>query len=510
MTNQTIIPVSQNSGDVPNPHYILMPAMAQGHMIPMIDMARLIASRGVHVTFVTTPLNAARNNTIINSMHGSGLPIHFLILPFPCIEAGLPEGCENLDMLPTGDLMKTFLDACRLLKNPLINHLKAQNHLSPQSLIISDASLPWTREVSRELSIPKLFFNGFGCFALLCCFKIHEHKIHQAITDENELFVIPGLPDRIELTRAQTPGFSIKEMEKYMVEMREAEIEADGVVVNSFDELESQYCEWYQKTTGKKVWMIGPLSLSNKKIGDVAARGNKAAIDEGLCMSWLDSMKPSSVLYVSFGSMAHTKLDQLVELGLSLEASQKPFIWVIRDGEKVADVEEWLSEGFEERTRSRGLIIRGWAPQVMILSHQAVGGFMTHCGWNSTLEGVTAGVPMITWPHFAEQFINEKLIVQVLKIGVSVGVKHPGRQWVEDKGDALVVEKEMIEKAVVRLMGGGTEAEEMRKRAKMLGEMAVRGMEEGGSSYQTLSNLINYFNGADHGQVEDKRHVQLA
>lgn len=134
---------------------------------------------------------------------------------------------------------------------------------------------------------------------------------------------------------------------------------------------------------------------------------------------------------------------------------------------------------------------------------------MTHCGWNSTLEGVTAGVPMITWPHFAEQFINEKLIVQVLKIGVSVGVKHPGRQWVEDKGDALVVEKEMIEKAVVRLMGGGTEAEEMRKRAKMLGEMAVRGMEEGGSSYQTLSNLINYFNGADHDQVEDKRHVQF-
>ncbi|XP_039143811.1 UDP-glycosyltransferase 73C6-like [Dioscorea cayenensis subsp. rotundata] len=510
MTNQTVIPLSQNSGNVPNPHFVLVPLMAQGHMIPMIDMVRLIASRGVHVTFVTTPINAARNNTSINSMHGSGLPIHFLTLPFPGTEAGLPEGCENLDTLPSRALIKNFLDACRLLKDPLINHLKAQSHLPPPSLIITDLSHPWTREVSKELSIPRLFFNGFGCFALLCSFNIRQHKIHETITDENELFVIPGMPDRIELTRAQAPGFFYtKELEKYTQEVREAEIDADGVVVNSFDELESPYCEWYQKTTGKKAWMIGPLSLSNKNVADVAARGNKAAIDESLCMSWLDSMKPSSVLYVSFGSMARTKVDQLLELGLALEASEKPFVWVIKAGEKMAEVEKWLSEGFEERTRSRGLIIRGWAPQVTILSHQAVGGFMTHCGWNSTLEGVTAGVPMITWPHFAEQFINEKLIVQVLKIGVSVGVKHPTK-WGDDNGDAVLLEKERVEKAVATLMAEGEEAEEMRKRAKVLGEMAGRAMEEGGSSYQNLSNLIQCFNGADHGQVGDKKNALFA
>ncbi|KAM0933376.1 putative UDP-glucuronosyl/UDP-glucosyltransferase [Dioscorea sansibarensis] len=145
----------------------------------------------------------------------------------------------------------------------------------------------------------------------------------------------------------------------------------------------------------------------------------------------------------------------------------------------------------------------------MILSHQAVGGFMTHCGWNSTLEGVTAGVPMITWPHFAEQFINEKLIVQVLKIGVSVGVKRPTK-WGDDNGDAVVVEKEMVEKAVTRLMGDGEEAEEMRKRAKVLGEMAGRAMGEGGSSYQNLSNLIHCFKGADHCLVGDKKTALFA
>ncbi|KAJ0987962.1 hypothetical protein J5N97_006318 [Dioscorea zingiberensis] len=476
MTNQMVVPLGED-GSKHNLHLVLVPLMAQGHMIPMIDMARLIASRGVLVTFVTTPVNAARIKSSIDSMHGSGLPVRFLSLPFPCSEAGLPEGCENLDALPSRDMIKNFMQACSLLKDPLINHLKA--HHPPPSCIISDLSHPWLKEVSKELSIPRLFFNGFGCFALLCGFNIRQHKIHEAIDDENEMFVIPGLPRKIEVTRAQAPGFfALKDMEEYTEEVREAERSADGVVVNSFDELETPYVECYQKTTGKKVWMIGPLSLSNKNFSDMAARGNKAAIDEGLCMNWLDSMKPSSVLYVSFGSMARTKLDQLVEVGLALEASERPFVWVIKPGEKAAEVEEWLSEGFEERTRSRGLIIRGWAPQVMILSHGAVGGFMTHCGWNSTLEGVTAGVPMITWPHFAEQFINEKLIVEVLEVGVPVGVKSPTK-WGDVNGNVSVVEKERIEKAVERLMNEGEEAEERRMRAKVLGEKAGKAMEEG-------------------------------
>ncbi|KAJ0987961.1 hypothetical protein J5N97_006317 [Dioscorea zingiberensis] len=504
MKNQTVIPVGQNSDDNLNLHFVLMPVMAQGHMIPMIDMARLMASRGVLVTFVTTPLNAARVKTSIDSMHGSGLPIRFLSLPFPCAEAGLPEGCENLDTLPSMDLIMNFMQACRLLKDPLMNHLKTQH--PPPSCIVSDISLPWTKEISEEFSIPRFFFNGFGCFGLLCWTNIIEHKIHETEADENEPFVIPGLPHKVKVTRAQSPvSFKAKGVEKFMEEMIEGQNSADGVVVNSFDELEAPYVECYQKTTGKKAWMIGPLSLSNKNFSDLAARGNKADIDEGLCMNWLDSMNPGSVLYLSFGSMAVTKLDQVMEVGLALEASGRPFVWVVKAGEKAAEVEEWLSEGFEERTRSRGLIIRGWAPQAMILSHRAVGGFMTHCGWNSTLEAVTAGVPMITWPHFAEQFINEKLIVEVLEIGVPVGMKSPTK-WGDENGNALAVEKERIVKAVERLMNEGEEAEERRMRAKVLGEKACRAMEEGGSSYQNLSTFIKSIHGAVN-QVEEKKKL---
>ncbi|MED6203317.1 UDP-glycosyltransferase, partial [Stylosanthes scabra] len=109
-----------------------------------------------------------------------------------------------------------------------------------------------------------------------------------------------------------------------------------------------------------------------------------------------------------------------------MEATNKPFIWVIRDGKHLQELENWIKEeGFEERNKDKGLIIRGWAPQVLILSHPAIGGFVTHCGWNSTLEGITAGVPMITWPLFADQFLNEKLVTHVLKVGVSLGVEVP-------------------------------------------------------------------------------------
>lgn len=111
---------------------------------------------------------------------------------------------------------------------------------------------------------------------------------------------------------------------------------------------------------------------------------------------------------------------------MGLQALEQNFIWIVRKNKNSGGEEEnedWLPLGFEKRMEGKGLIIRGWAPQVLILDHEAVGGFVTHCGWNSTLEGVVAGAPLVTWPHFADQFYNEKLVTQVLKIGVAVGVE---------------------------------------------------------------------------------------
>ena len=309
------------------------------------------------------------------------------------------------------------------------------------------------------------------------------------VTDENELITIPGFPTQLELTKGKCPGsLCIPGLEKIREKMLEEELRCDGEVINSFQELETLYIESFEQVTRKKVWMVGPVCLCHRDSNTMSARGNKTSMDEAQCLQWLDSMKPGSVIFVSFGSLAATTPQQLVELGLGLEASMKPFIWVIKAGAKFSEVEEWLADGFEERVKDRGMIIRGWAPQVMILWHQAVGGFVTHCGWNSTIEGICAGVPMITWPHFAEQFLNEKLVVDVLKTGLEVGVKGV-TQWGNEQQEVMVT-RDAMESAVYTLMGEGEAAEELRMRAKDYAIKARRAFDEEGSSYNNIRLLI--------------------
>lgn len=136
------------------------------------------------------------------------------------------------------------------------------------------------------------------------------------------------------------------------------------------------------------------------------------------------------------------------------------------------------------------MVIRGWAPQAVILFHPSVGGFVTHCGWNSVLEGVTAGLPAICWPHFADQFMNKKLVVDILGIGVDVGIKGP-LSYVDPNSVQLVTRQE-VERAVRSLMDGGEEAEERRQRAAKFADEARKAVNAGGSSYKDLDRLLQF------------------
>ncbi|XP_043699795.1 UDP-glycosyltransferase 73C25-like [Telopea speciosissima] len=475
--------------------FILIPLMAQGHMIPMIDIARLLAHQGVIVTIVTTPVNAFRFKAIIDRAAESGLRIQLLQLRFPSKEAGLPEGCENLDHISSPEMKMNFFNATSMLQPALEQSLQ---EIEPRSsCIISDMALPWTSHTALKFGIPRIYFNGMSSFSLLCNQNLLRYRPHDKIKSDSELFVVPDMPHRIELTKAQLLGVVLDnnsdDLQEFLKQIREAERTSDGVLINSFYELETCYVDKYQKLMGKKAWCVGPVSLYNKEASDKADRGNKAAIDEDKCLEWLNSREAESVVYVCLGSLCPLVPSQLIEIGLALERSNHPFVWVIRQGNNnkpSAELERWLSEErFEEKTEGRGLLIRGWAPQVLILSHRAVGGFVTHCGWNSTLEGVSAGVPMITWPMFADQFYNEKLIVQILGIGVRVGVDIPC-PMMEGEKVGVYVKGEEIEKAIGLLMDGGEEAEVIKKKARELGEMANRAVEEGGSSHLNISLFI--------------------
>ncbi|XP_076950027.1 anthocyanidin 3-O-glucosyltransferase 4-like [Bidens hawaiensis] len=279
-----------------------------------------------------------------------------------------------------------------------------------------------------------------------------------------------------------------KESTAVFERMQEAEKEAIGIVVNSFEELEPKYVEEFAKAKGKRVWCVGPVSLCNQSFQDRAERGNKAGINGHDCLKWLDSKESGSVIYVCLGSLTYASTEQSIELGLGLESSNIPFVWFIRQPSE--EFEEWLSkEGYEERIKGRGLMVRGWAPQILILSHQAIGGFVTHCGWNSTLEGISAGVPMVTWPHFAEQFLNERFIINVLKIGVRIGTEVPVSFMKLDKPKEIV-KREDVKKALVDLMKSDEEGEARRTRSRAFAAMAKRAMEDGGSSHRNMTLMI--------------------
>ncbi|KAK9158702.1 hypothetical protein Scep_005276 [Stephania cephalantha] len=478
-------------------HFILVPFMAAGHMIPMIDIAKLIARRGAIVTIATTHHNALRHKPLIDRAAASGLPIRLLQLHFPTQQAGLPDGCESVDALPYLHLVPNFFSALEMLRPQLEQFLAADATDPKPDCLISDAFLTWTSTVSTKFEIPRIVFHGTSCFCLACVHNLQSNShLLKTIESDDELFLIPNLPHPIEISRDKLPG-ALKKTDDANIDairnkIAEGEESAYGVIVNSFDELEPEYAELYREARQGKVWCVGPVSLVNKEELDVAERGNKASIDKNKCLEWLDSRELNSVVYVCLGSMCRLTAKQLIEIGMALEASEHPFVWVIRsDEERYRELESWLDrEGYEERNKERGLVIRGWAPQVMILSHGSVGGFLTHCGWNSTLEAVCAGVPMLTWPMFAEQFLNEKMIVEVLKVGHSVGAE-VSIEWPEvDDEEVEVLVKEKIERGVRRLMDKSGEYDEMKRRVEEIGEMGRRAMEEGGSSHLNLSLFI--------------------
>lgn len=491
--------------EAPKLQIFFFPYILGGHLIPMIDLARVFASNGVKATIVTTPHNALLFRKPIHRDQQLGHDIGFQTIDFPAEEFGLPDGCENELITTSGDMFNKLFMATMKLQDPLEHFLRKTR----PDCLVSDRLYPWTASVANRLGIPRIVFDGTGCFSHCVEESLRRYKPHEKVVSDTETFALPGLPDEIELKRSMLPDYVKTEngLTLFLNEALEGELKSYGVVVNSFCELEQAYADYFKQEMGRKTWHIGPVSLCNRNNIDKLERGIETSIDEHSCLSWLDSKEPSSVLYISFGSMPRLTLAQIVEIAYGLEASDHPFIWVIgrilrssrESKQEDQRVEDLLPKEFEERMREskRGLIIRGWAPQLLILEHQAVGGYMNHCGWNSIIEGVTAGLPMITWPFASEQFYNEKFVVNVIKIGISIG----SEEWVPLKAQPRVtVKRDRVRDVVDRLMGGGGDGEEvadqvaeMRKRAKEFAAKAKKAVEKGGSSDANIDAFIKEF-----------------
>lgn len=491
-------------------HIVMLPFMAHGHLIPFLALARQIRRRtGFTVTIANTPFNIQHLRSTMNSSSSSSPPepsICLVELPFSVSDHGLPANTENSENLPL-DLIGKFFAASTSLKNPvhgLLSDIVAKEG-KPPLCVISDIFFGWADEVAKSVGTVNLSFSTGGAYGSLAYISLWLN-LPQRKADSDE-FHVPGFPDSYRFHITQLHQFlrnadGTDSWSKFMQTQISLSLQSFGFLCNTTEEIEPLALELLRKYIKLPVWSIGPLlppdvlngsSLSCSGSGSsitIQRAGKQPGISTERCLEWLDLQSPVSVLYISFGSQNCITLSQMIEMAIGLEESTKPFIWVIRPpvgfDRKAEFKAQWLPEGFEERINSRkqGLLVRNWAPQLEILSHKSIGAFLSHCGWNSVLESLSQGVPIIGWPLAAEQAYNSKMLVE--EMGVSVELT---------RGLQSTITWKEVKEVVDLVMEPKGKGDHMRKKAleiSMLMRKSVK--EEGeeiGSSVKALDDLVN-------------------
>ncbi|KAE9596264.1 putative UDP-glucuronosyl/UDP-glucosyltransferase, UDP-glycosyltransferase family [Lupinus albus] len=265
-------------------------------------------------------------------------------------------------------------------------------------------------------------------------------------------------------------------------------MKSNGWICNTVEEIEPLGIQLLRNYLQLPVWTVGPLQPPASLKSSKNRTGKESGISVEACIEWLHLKNQSSVLYISFGSQNTISASQMMALAEGLEESGKSFIWVIRppfgfdmNGEFLA---EWLPKGFEERMRDskRGLLVHKWGPQLEILSHRSTGAFLSHCGWNSVLESLSQGVPIIGWPLAGEQAYNAKMLVE--EMGVSVELT----RFVETD-----ISKEKVKKVIEVVMdqkeGRGKEIKEKANEIAVHLATIVNGHEKS-SSVRSMNDFV--------------------
>jgi hypothetical protein len=243
---------------------------------------------------------------------------------------------------------------------------------------------------------------------------------------------------------------------------------SSAIIYNTIDCLENSSLAKVQQQCQVPTFAIGPMHR-------IASASSSSLLEEdSSCLAWLDKQSSNSVIYVSLGSSTYMDVKELVEMAWGLANSQQPFLWVVRPG-SVFGVEwiEALPEGFKENIGERGYIVK-WAPQKKVLAHSALGVFFSHCGWNSTLESICEGIPMICKPCYGDQGVNARYVSHIWRVGLEL------------EGE---LERGEIERVVRKLMVD-EEGKEIRMRGKNLKERIEVCTRDDGSSNNSLNELI--------------------
>eukprot|EP00253_Pinus_taeda_P036640 PITA_36640 len=434
-----------------------------------MQLANVLISRNVLVTFLNTEFNHQRLN-----------PEPSDEIRFESFPDGLPpdHGCTlNIPQLSESAQTHGPPHIERIIEN--LKH--SASSVPPISFIVADGNYSiFMQQIVQKYGIPWVAFwtpsaCGFSAYfhmPLLMDEGYIPTKDENEIHDQSKGKLISCIPGLTALRLKDLPSYltgpdSSEFMFQYFLNAGKSTHQASLILVNSFDDLEGPVLRHLNNKLSGKVLSIGPLLLS---AGYTTVNTNIWK-EETQCLEWLDEQRVSSVVYVSFGSITVLSDEQLAEFAWGLEASNQPFLWVIRP-DLVQGQSAVLPRDFIERSKGRGFFVT-WAPQYKVLSHPSVGGFLTHSGWNSTVESICAGVPMICWPFFCEQQTNRRFVDHIWKIGFEMPEE---------------VSRESVEALVRRLMNPDDEEVEMiRKNILELRDSATLACQVGGSSYNNMN-----------------------
>ncbi|KAJ4957598.1 hypothetical protein NE237_024709 [Protea cynaroides] len=448
-------------------HVLVVTIPSQGHINPMLHFSKRLHSKGLRVTL-------AISKSLAKSMHAQTGPIR--------VET-FSDGCENGFQKEDNGFQKEdkfgdYFERFKVVGSESITDLiKKQESLGdPITCVLYDSIFPWALDVAKKLGLIAAAFFTQSCAVSFVYYHVQQGLLTAPVT-AGPINSIPGLP---LLGIADLPSFVSVNDGPYasmltLVVSQFCNIDkADWILFNSFDKLEQEVVNWMAKLWPVK--MIGPTVSSiyhNQQVeGDTDYSLNLFKPVADTCMNWLNMRETGSVLYVSFGSVAELRDEQMKELAYALKESNNHFMWVVRQSE-----ENKLPSNFVEETVEKGLVV-SWCPQLEVLSHKAVGCFVTHCGWNSTLESLSLGVPMVALPQWTDQPTNAKYIEDIWGMGL--------RAKVDENGVAL---REEIH-ACIREVMEGEKGKEIKNNAIKWKELAKEAVDEGGSSNKNIEEFV--------------------
>ncbi|XP_071701631.1 UDP-glycosyltransferase 83A1-like [Rutidosis leptorrhynchoides] len=448
------------------PHVLVIPYPAQGHVIPTMELAQCLVKQGVKVTFVNTEVNhkLVTSTWFEKDVFGD-------LMQMVCIPDGLELWEDRADLFKlTSSILKTMPSKLETL----IETINKEDS-NKVTCIIADACMGWAIKIAKKMDIKRSAFWP-ASVATLSTMLSFQKLIDNEIINKKGVPLngkIIQLSDTMPPIKSENLGWAcftdvaiVEVSFEVVVEAEEASRMTEWFICNSTTEIEPAAFNLYPQ-----LLPIGPLLASNR----LADQAGHFWQEDYTCLTWLDQQPARSVIYIAFGSFTIFNQTQFKELALGLELSKRPFLWVVRPG-MTEETTAAYPNGYMDRVGSRGRIM-SWAPQQKVLAHPSIACFVSHCGWNSTIEGATNGLPVLCWPYFADQFHNESYICDIWKTGLRFDKDKMGiitRGEIKSKVEQLLNDEPFIEKALD------------------IKEKVASSVTKGGLSHTNLSRFIDW------------------